>query len=76
MGEFPRQPDEVTLDELLELARQLDAHPENRWGADKTWVLDGLRRYQAFMRAAREGNPDGSRPPGPWPPPKPFSTEA
>jgi hypothetical protein len=50
MGELPPQPDEVTLEELLELARRLAAHPENRPGSDKTWVLDGLRKFQAGMR--------------------------
>ena len=50
MGELPPQPDEVTLEELLELARRLEAHPENRPGSDKTWVLHSLRRFQARMR--------------------------
>jgi hypothetical protein len=50
MGELPPQPDEVTLEELLELARRLEAHPENRPGSDKTWVLHSLRRFQAGMR--------------------------
>ena len=76
MGELPPQPDEVTLEELLELARQLEAHPQNRQGADKTWVLDGLRRFHAFMRAAREENPNGPRPPSPWPPPKPLPRQS
>ncbi len=56
MGELPPQPDEVTLEELLELSRRLSAHPENRRGADKTWVLDGLRSVQAFFRAPRTRN--------------------
>jgi hypothetical protein len=54
MGELPRQPDEVTLEELLELARRLEAHPENRPGSDKTWVLHGLRKFQARMRLVDE----------------------
>ena len=68
MGELPPQPDEVTLEELLDLARRLEAHPENRPGADKTWVLSGLRSFHAFFRSARESNPDGPRDPAPWPP--------
>jgi hypothetical protein len=54
MGELPPQPDEVTLEELLELARRLEAHPENRPGSDKTWVLHGLRRFQHFWREYAE----------------------
>jgi hypothetical protein len=54
MGKLPRQPDEATLEELLELARRLEAHPENRPGSDKTWVLHGLRRFQARMRMVDE----------------------
>ena len=54
MGELPPQPDEVTLEELLELARRLEAHPENRPGSDKTWVLHGLRKFQARMRLVDE----------------------
>jgi hypothetical protein len=54
MGELPPQPDEVTLEELLELARQLEAHPENRPGSDKTWVLNRMRRFQRFMRFVRD----------------------
>jgi len=54
MGELPRQPDEVTLEELLRLARILKEHPENRPGADKTWVLDSIRSMQAFFREARQ----------------------
>jgi hypothetical protein len=53
MGELPPQPDEVTLEELLELARRLMAHPENRPGADKTWMLDRMRRFQSIVRAPR-----------------------
>ena len=54
VGDLPPQPDEVTLEELLELARQLEAHPENRPGADKTWVLDHMRSFQRFLRVLRE----------------------
>lgn len=54
MGELPPQSDEVTLEELLELARQLQAHPENQPGSDKTWVLDGMRSFQRFMRLVRD----------------------
>jgi len=57
---------EVTLAELLELARQLEAHPENRPGSDKTWVLDRLRSLQAFFREPRTRNdPPLYDPPGP-----------
>jgi len=52
VGELPRQPDEVTLEQLMVLVRKLQAHPENRNGADKTWVLDGIRSFQAFFKAA------------------------
>jgi hypothetical protein len=54
--DLPRQPDEVTLEELMVLVRKLQAHPENRNGADKTWVLDRNRSFRAFFRAAYEGN--------------------
>lgn len=54
MADLPPQPDEVTLEELQELARILDAHPENRSGADKTWVLEGLRKFQRFLRVVKE----------------------
>jgi hypothetical protein len=54
MGELPPQPDEVTLEELLELARQLQAHPENRPGSDKTWVLEHMRSFQRLVRVLRE----------------------
>jgi len=54
MGDLPPQPDEVTLEELLELARRLEAHPENRPGSDKTWVLVGMRKWQRFMRLVKE----------------------
>jgi len=54
VGELPPQPDEATLEELLELARRLEAHPENRPGADKTWVLEHMRSFQRFLRVLRE----------------------
>jgi len=53
VSDFPIQPDEATLEELLDLARRLMEHPENRPGADKSWVLDRLRRFQAIVRAPR-----------------------
>jgi hypothetical protein len=69
--DLPRQPDEVTLEELMVLVRKLQAHPENRDGADKTWVLDGIRRFQAFFRAAYEENRWMLDPTASGPPPRP-----
>ena len=76
MGELPIQPDEATLEELLDLARRLMEHPENRPGADKTWVLDGLRSFQSFLREVRRSGSFSDDapaslsavPPGPAPP--------
>jgi hypothetical protein len=74
MGDLPPQPDEVTLEELLELARQLQAHPENRPGSDKTWVLDRMRSFQRFLKVLREeGHFVGEEPRGPRPPPDPAA---
>ena len=61
MTDYPLQPDEASLEELLELARQLGAHPENRHGADKSWVLGFQRRYRALVSSLRAQNPDGPR---------------
>lgn len=76
VGELPIQPDEATLEELLELARRLMEHPENRPGADKTWVLNGLRSFQSFLREVRKSGrfsddepaPLSGAPSGPAPP--------
>ena len=50
--------------EHLELARWLDAHPANRDGADKTWVLDVIDRIVRLIRSARlvENDRDASLP--------------
>jgi hypothetical protein len=65
MAQFTPLPGEVTLEELMELARYLRAHPDNRRGADKTWVLDGIRSVQAFFREPRTRND-----PPTWDPPR------
>lgn len=53
------------MEELVELARRLREHPDNRPGAYKTWVLRGLRNAQRFWRAVRtEGRFVGSGPQG------------
>ncbi len=38
-------------DRYLEMVRRLEAHPENREGADKTWVA---RLDQAYKRLVRK----------------------
>ncbi len=69
MADLPPQPDEVTMEELVELARRLREHPDNRPGSDKTWVLRGLRNAQRFWRAVRtegralDGFPSAAGPP-------------
>lgn len=62
------------MEELVELARQLREHPENRPGADKTWVLRGLRHAQRFWRSVRNegrvlGHGPDAFPPEPRTPP-------
>ncbi len=38
----------------IEMVRRLEAHPENREGADKTWVARAREQYrQHFRNAAR-----------------------
>ena len=66
MPELPPIPGEITMEELMELARRLSAHPENRPGTDKTWMLQRMRKFQAFMReaqAAVAAAQDSDRPP-------------
>jgi hypothetical protein len=52
--ELPPLPGEITMEELMNLARRLSEHPENRPGTDKTWVLERMRKFQIFMRDARD----------------------
>lgn len=52
--ELPPLPGEITMEELMALARRLSEHPENRPGTDKTWVLERMRKFQTFMREARD----------------------
>ena len=41
-------------DRYLEMVRQLEDHPENQDGADKTWVAQALEQYrQHFQHAVR-----------------------
>lgn len=51
--ELPPLPGEITMEELMDLARRLSEHPENRPGTDKTWVLEGMRQFQRDMRAPK-----------------------
>ena len=51
--ELPPLPGEITMEELMDLARRLSEHPENRPGTDKTWVLEGMRQFQRIVRAPR-----------------------
>ena len=64
--ELPPLPGEITMEELMDLARRLSEHPENRPGTDKTWMLERMRRFQRFMReaqAAFAAAQDSDRPP-------------
>lgn len=53
MSELPPIPGEITMEELMDLARRLSEHPENRPGTDKTWMLVRMRKFQTFMREAQ-----------------------
>ncbi len=45
---------ENRLERYIEMVRRLEAHPENREGADKTWVARAREQYrQHFRNAAR-----------------------
>lgn len=39
-------------EKYMEKVRWLESHPENREGADKTWVLDASEAYRAIYRNA------------------------
>jgi hypothetical protein len=43
------------LDHHRQLIRLVEAHPENRSGADKTWVELAMREYQEHYRKASRG---------------------
>jgi hypothetical protein len=63
MAELPPIPGEITMDELMDLARRLMEHPENRPGTDKTWVLERMRRFQAVVRGVeRARRPEPNEP--------------
>jgi hypothetical protein len=69
--ELPPLPGEITMEELMDLARRLSEHPENRPGADKTWVLEGMRQFQRYMRAPKilvESGTSAPLPPAATPP--------
>ena len=51
--ELPPLPGEITMEELMDLARRLSEHPENRPGTDKTWVLEGMRQFHRYIRAPK-----------------------
>jgi hypothetical protein len=60
--DLPPLPGEITMDELMELARRLSQHPENRPGTDKTWVLERMRSFQQIVRAPRTCVAVGGKP--------------
>lgn len=39
-------------DRYMAMVRRLEAHPENREGADKTWVAQAKGQYQRHFRHA------------------------
>jgi hypothetical protein len=61
----PEADQAVRQAEHLELARELAALPCNQDGADKTWVLDLMRRLERLFASAKMlpgRGPDGSLP--------------
>ena len=74
--ELPPLPGEITMEELMDLARRLSEHPENRPGTDKTWVLERLRRFQQVVRAPRTFIRVGDEQPAPSQPGQAAPPEA
>jgi hypothetical protein len=73
--ELPPLPGEITMDELMDLARRLSEHPENRPGTDKTWVLERMRSFQQVVRAPRTFIRVGDEQPPPSQPAPPEADE-
>jgi hypothetical protein len=60
--DLPPLPGEITMEELMALARRLSEHPENRPGTDKTWLLEAMRRFQQFVSSPRTCIAVGGKP--------------
>jgi hypothetical protein len=50
---FARTPRRPLTQDYLSMVRAQQDHPDNRDGADKTWVLEVLRRQEKLLATAR-----------------------
>lgn len=41
----------------LKAVKMIEDHPDNRNGADKTWVRKAIRQFLAFYEQVRQQNP-------------------